>query len=230
MATHSSILAWKISWTEELSGATVCGVLKSQTQLSTHTRWRKAVSTAVVWWGLCMVRCGVNSQVSELCCSERSGTRNRLLQNTDVEAWLWSQRMNKEALVCAACHWGQGYSEVSRRWKMTCRLWTLRIVVCSWEICVLHTYTGDSVCYTHTQRILRAAHWWSGRKSTIVLSGDSLKRALGAPELLSDSSPSASPNHPLEPPPPPPRTLFCPELLRPWEMQCWTVSSVCSAR
>ena len=33
MATHSSILAWRIPWTKE-SGATVHGVRKSQTQLS----------------------------------------------------------------------------------------------------------------------------------------------------------------------------------------------------
>ena len=39
MATHSSILAWKIPWTEEPGGlhSTVSGVSKSQTQLSTHT-------------------------------------------------------------------------------------------------------------------------------------------------------------------------------------------------
>ena len=41
MATHSSILAWRISWTEEL-WATVHGVAKSQKQLKqlntgTHT-------------------------------------------------------------------------------------------------------------------------------------------------------------------------------------------------
>ena len=31
MATHSSILAWRIPWTEELGGATAHGVTKSQT-------------------------------------------------------------------------------------------------------------------------------------------------------------------------------------------------------
>ena len=30
MATHSSVLAWKVSWTEEPGGATVHGVSKSQ--------------------------------------------------------------------------------------------------------------------------------------------------------------------------------------------------------
>ena len=35
IATHSTILAWKFSWTEEQ--ATVHGIAKSQTQLSTHT-------------------------------------------------------------------------------------------------------------------------------------------------------------------------------------------------
>ena len=34
MATHSSILAWRISWTEERGRATVHGVAKSQTGLS----------------------------------------------------------------------------------------------------------------------------------------------------------------------------------------------------
>ena len=36
MATHSSILAWRIPRTEEPSGATVHGVKKSQTELSTQ--------------------------------------------------------------------------------------------------------------------------------------------------------------------------------------------------
>ena len=34
MATHSSILAWRIPWTEEPGGYTVHGVAKSQIQLS----------------------------------------------------------------------------------------------------------------------------------------------------------------------------------------------------
>ena len=33
MATHSSLLAWRIPWTEEPGGATVQGVIKRQTQL-----------------------------------------------------------------------------------------------------------------------------------------------------------------------------------------------------
>ena len=33
MATHSSILAWEIPWTEDPGGATVHGVAKSQIQL-----------------------------------------------------------------------------------------------------------------------------------------------------------------------------------------------------
>ena len=36
MATHSSILAWRIPWTEEPGRATVHGVAKSQTRLSTQ--------------------------------------------------------------------------------------------------------------------------------------------------------------------------------------------------
>ena len=34
MASHSSVLAWRIPWTEEPGGATVHGVAKSQTRLS----------------------------------------------------------------------------------------------------------------------------------------------------------------------------------------------------
>ena len=38
MATHSSILAWRIPWTEETGGLhTVHGVAKSQTRQSTDT-------------------------------------------------------------------------------------------------------------------------------------------------------------------------------------------------
>ena len=40
MATHSSILAWRIPWTEESGWATIHGVAKSQIELSdlnTHT-------------------------------------------------------------------------------------------------------------------------------------------------------------------------------------------------
>ena len=36
MATHSSILAWEIPWTEGTGKTTVHGVAKSWTQLSTH--------------------------------------------------------------------------------------------------------------------------------------------------------------------------------------------------
>ena len=37
MATHSSTLAWKIPWTEELGKAAVHGVVKSRTRLSEFT-------------------------------------------------------------------------------------------------------------------------------------------------------------------------------------------------
>ena len=37
MASHSSIIAWKIPWTEESSGLQSVGVTKSRTQLRTHT-------------------------------------------------------------------------------------------------------------------------------------------------------------------------------------------------
>ena len=37
MATHSSILAWKIPWMEKPGQATVPGVAKTQTQLNDFT-------------------------------------------------------------------------------------------------------------------------------------------------------------------------------------------------
>ena len=37
VATHSSILAWRIPWTEEPGELQSMGFAKSQTQLSTHT-------------------------------------------------------------------------------------------------------------------------------------------------------------------------------------------------
>ena len=36
MATHSSILAWRIPWTEEPGGLQSMGLQKSQTRLSTY--------------------------------------------------------------------------------------------------------------------------------------------------------------------------------------------------
>ena len=41
MATHSSILAWEITWTEEPGGLQPMGVTKSWTQLSTYAKKRK---------------------------------------------------------------------------------------------------------------------------------------------------------------------------------------------
>ena len=41
MATHSSILAWKIQWTEEPGGPQSMGSQKSQTQLSDSTQMHK---------------------------------------------------------------------------------------------------------------------------------------------------------------------------------------------
>ena len=53
MAPHSSILAWRIPWTEELV-ATVHGIAKSQTQLRTNTHTRRQrgkgdVDQAEIW-------------------------------------------------------------------------------------------------------------------------------------------------------------------------------------
>ena len=57
MATHSSILAWKIPWTEEPDGATVHVVAKSQIWLRTHTR---CLQDTVV---LVLLNCGAWSKL-----------------------------------------------------------------------------------------------------------------------------------------------------------------------
>ena len=45
IATHSSILAWKITWTEEPGGLQSMGVTKHWTRLHTHTRVHAHVHT-----------------------------------------------------------------------------------------------------------------------------------------------------------------------------------------
>ena len=47
MATHSSILAWKIPWMEKPGQATVPGVAKTQTQLNDFTFTLRAGGTVV---------------------------------------------------------------------------------------------------------------------------------------------------------------------------------------
>ena len=61
MATHSSILAWKIPWTEELGRLQSMGLKKSRTQLS--TKWKKAPFLVIPGlevgngWVLCNLCC-----------------------------------------------------------------------------------------------------------------------------------------------------------------------------
>ena len=52
MATHCSILAWRIQWTEEPGGATVCSVTKSWTQLKWLSTYAYILynSQCLVWW------------------------------------------------------------------------------------------------------------------------------------------------------------------------------------
>ena len=45
MTTHSSILAWKISWREESGGLQSMGVTKSWTRWSTHTQTHTHTNT-----------------------------------------------------------------------------------------------------------------------------------------------------------------------------------------
>ena len=47
MATHSSILAWKIPWTEEAGKATIYGVAESQTRLSMHAGFRACLRSCI---------------------------------------------------------------------------------------------------------------------------------------------------------------------------------------
>ena len=47
MTTRSSVLAWKIPWTEEPGGLQCKGVAKSQTQLSTHTHTVGSLTSVV---------------------------------------------------------------------------------------------------------------------------------------------------------------------------------------
>ena len=49
MATSSTVLAWKIAWTEELGGLQSLGSRKSQTQLS-----KKRVQGSEMWTQLSM--------------------------------------------------------------------------------------------------------------------------------------------------------------------------------
>ena len=52
MATHSSILAWKIPWTEELGGLLCIGSQRVKHDLSLHTRrptWGKYLVGKITW-------------------------------------------------------------------------------------------------------------------------------------------------------------------------------------
>ena len=50
MATHSSILAWKIPWMEELGGLQVQGVAKSRTRLHFHFLFTRISKQAKLFW------------------------------------------------------------------------------------------------------------------------------------------------------------------------------------
>jgi len=53
MATHSSILAWRIPWTEEPGGLQSMGSQKSWTQLSTHTHTKALKTLQKIQFTIC---------------------------------------------------------------------------------------------------------------------------------------------------------------------------------
>ena len=55
MAAHSSILAWRIPWTEELGGLTVHGVAKNRTRLEATEHARREFL-----WKISKVGRGIN--------------------------------------------------------------------------------------------------------------------------------------------------------------------------
>ena len=76
MATHSSILAWKIPWTEEPGQAAVHEVKKSQTRLSTaqqqHGHIHNATCEIDHQWGAAVYHSELSSVLSD-----------------DLEGWDW---------------------------------------------------------------------------------------------------------------------------------------------
>ena len=81
MATHSSILAWRIPWTEEPGGATVHGITESDvTEQLTHTRR------------------GLREQALHLRGESHFKGQKRPCQDPEARAWLlhlrnWEQRL-----------------------------------------------------------------------------------------------------------------------------------------
>jgi len=59
MATHSSILAWKIPWTEEPGW--LCGVTKSRT-MTEHTHTQKSIDNSSLLTALKLGREGVSGK------------------------------------------------------------------------------------------------------------------------------------------------------------------------
>ena len=69
MATHSSILAWRIPWTEEPGGLQSMGLQKNRTQLGDQTTnsnklhaVSKTVLTAVCMVGICQLHLHLSSE------------------------------------------------------------------------------------------------------------------------------------------------------------------------
>ena len=60
MATHSSILAWRIPWTEEPGGLQAIGRLKESDvteRLSMHAKGTFGLVPPGRWWGWCVDGC-----------------------------------------------------------------------------------------------------------------------------------------------------------------------------
>ena len=102
MATHSSILAWKIPWTEGIWQATVHKVTKSQTWLNTHTHTHTHIHTP-----LCQV--GSVIPISEMREKRASESRNfrkkfgSLAKNKSSVRAFWNTKVKVVQLCLALC-------------------------------------------------------------------------------------------------------------------------------
>ena len=132
MATHSSILAWKIPWREESGGATVCRVTNRQTWLSNSTStftWpnfkscmSKPLQCATIWqqcwvWLRAITDLGTVRRRESFSAAPMEFARAILLEIVAIERKTWKRR--SVSLPCSKmskhlwnewCRWHQAFS------------------------------------------------------------------------------------------------------------------------